>query len=288
MTRNIWSTSLVLFLLAAGSLGQSATAADTKDAAAVPAPAVEFFQAIDDHQVDVKFIAKNDHEARLLIKNNTAQPINLKLPEAFAGVPALAQFGGGGGGGNRGGGGGGNTGGGQQSVGGGIGGGGGGQQGGGGGGGGFFSVPPEQTAKIDVAVVCLDHGLRDPNSAADYKIVPAEDFLDRPAVVELLKAYGRGELKQGAVQAAAWHLNNDLSWDQLATKLQGTRRSTRRPPYFTQDEIRTGMAYAAQATQLAETNADEYERAKKVRNRKKAEAESRAERSAEDSDAKIN
>jgi hypothetical protein len=30
--------------------------------------------------------------------------------------------------------------------------------------GGVFSIPPEQTAKINVAVVCLDHGLRNPSA----------------------------------------------------------------------------------------------------------------------------
>jgi hypothetical protein len=224
---------------------------------------VEFFSAMEEGQVDVKFIAKSDRAARLLITNKTPKPIELKLPEAFAGVPALAQFGGGGGarggGGGLGGGGGGfgGGGGGQQSVGGGLGGGGGGL--GGGGGGGFFSIPPEKTAKINVAVVCLDHGLRNPSSSANYKIVPADAHLDRPAVIELLKAFGRGELQHGAAQAAAWHLNNDMSWNELANKLQGTRRSLRRPPYFSRDEIQAGMAYATESHRLAQVNAAAYQ-----------------------------
>jgi hypothetical protein len=240
---------------------------------------------MDGGQVDVKFIAKNDRAARVLITNNLKQPIHLKLPEAFAGVPVLAQgFGGGGrggggfggGGGGRGGGGfGGGGGGGQQSVGGGLGGGGlgGGGLGGGGGGGGFFSIPPEQTAKINVAVVCLDHGLQNPSSSNPYKMVPAEEHLDRPAVIELLKAFGRGELQHGATQAAAWNLNNDLSWNELAAKLAGTRRSLSRLPYFSRDEIRAGMAYAAEAIRLADANAEHYERAMNDR-REKADTES--------------
>ena len=85
-------------------------------------------------------------------------------------------------------------------------------------------------------------------------MVPAEDHLDRPAVVELLKAFGRGELNHAATQAAAWHLNNDLSWPELAAKLQGTRRSPRRPPYFSREEIQAGAAYANEAARLAEAN----------------------------------
>ncbi len=252
---------------------------------------MEFFDAVDAGQISAKFIAMNDHEARLILTNNTNQPVNLKLPEAFAGVPVAAQFGGGGaarGGGVRGGGGRStSTGGGgqQQSVGGGGGGGGIGG-GGGGGGGGFFSVPPEKTEKVDIAVLCLNHGLRDPSSSTAYKIVPADSVVDRPAVVELLKAFGRGDLKHSAAQAAAWHLNNDLSWQELSAQLQGTKRSFRRPPYFSADEIRTGMTYATEATRLADANADEYKRAKKEKAEKAAKLESSDARSRTDSPSK--
>jgi hypothetical protein len=279
-------TTFAALLIAVSSLARNGHAADTKSAS--PADAVDFFQAVDDHQIDAKFIAKNDHDGRLLITNKTNQPINLKLPEAFAGVP-LAQFGGGGGGARGGGGGGlgGGGGGGQQQVGGGGGGLGGGGQGGGGGGG-FFSVPPEETAKINFELVCLDHGLRTPNGSSAYKIVPAADHLD-PAVVELLKAFGRGELQRSAVQAAAWHLNSGLTWDELAAKLQGTRRSgPNRAPYFTAADIRAGQAYASEATRLAELNADEYAQLKKARAEKaaKAKTESSEARSTTDADSK--
>jgi hypothetical protein len=298
--KTIFSTIGVSLIAVALSVRLAPAADATPSSKTTATPAVDLFDAVENNQAEVKFIAKNDHDARLLIKNNTKQPLNLKLPEAFAGVPVLAQFGGGArGGGGRGGGGfggggrGGSTGGGggQQSVGGGLGGGGGGLGGGGGGGGGggLFSVPPEETAKIDVEVVCLDHGLREPNSSAAYKIVPANEFLeDRPAVVELLTAFGRGELQHRAVQAAAWHLNNNLTWDELAAKLQGTRRSLSRPPYFTAAEIRAGMAYANEAKRLAEANADKYAREKQARAEKaaKANAESSDARSTTDIDSK--
>jgi hypothetical protein len=251
-------TGLVLLLAAMGS---PCLAVDNIEATnAGDGKAVGLFRAMGDGQVDVKFIAFNDRAARILITNKLKQPIHLQMPEAFAGVPVLAQLGGGGGGRGGGGfgGGGGGQGGGQQSVGGGGGGLGGGGQGGGGGG--FFSIAPERTAKINVPVVCLDHGLQNPSSSNPYKLVPAEDHLDRPAVIELLKAFGRGELQHGATQAAAWHLNSDLNWDELSTKLQGTRRSVRRPPYFSREEIQAGIAYANEAGRLAEMNAESYRR----------------------------
>jgi hypothetical protein len=302
MKRNTWSCALGLFVIVLSAVTQTGSAKENEAtatpksvaAAAAPGSGVEFFEAVDAGQINAKFIALNDHEAKLIVTNNTNQPLNLKLPEAFAGVPVAAQFGGGGGGARGGGGGGarggssrsGSSGGGQQQSVGGGGGGGIGGGGGGGGGGGFFSVPPEKTEKIDIAVVCLDHGLRDPSSATAYKMVPADTIVDRPAVVELLKAFGRGELKHGAAQAAAWHLNNDLSWQQLAAKLQGTKRSFKRPPYFSADEIRMGMTYATEAERLAVVNADEYNRAKKERAEKAAKTESSDARSTTDSESK--
>jgi hypothetical protein len=287
MTRHILVALTAVALLVIGPAGtlHAANIQDSK-VATVDSPPVGLFKAIEDGQANVTFIAKNDHEARIIIKNNTTKPLTLKLPEAFAGVPVAAQFAGGGGG--RGGGGfggggrGGGTGGGQQSVGGGM----GGMGGGGMGGGGMFSVPPEQTAKLNVPVVCLDHGLRDPSSSKPYRMVPAEDHLDRPAVVELLKAFGRGELEHDAVQAAAWHLNNDLSWDQLASKLAGTRRSPSRPPYFRAEAIRAGKIYATESVRLAELNADEYEAIKKAKQEKPAtQTTSSDERSTTESDS---
>ncbi len=281
-------TALTVLAALVASYARAATSDGSPTGAAV-----ELFQAMDDGQVDVKFIAKSDRAARVLITNKTNQPLNVQLPAAFAGVPVLAQFGGGGGrggggfgGGGRGGGGFGGGGGGQQSVGGGL--GGGGLGGGGlGGGGGVFSIPPEQTRKLNVAVVCLDHGLRDPSSSKPYKIVPAAQHINRPAVIELLIAFGRGELNHGAAQAAVWHLNNDLSWDELAAKKQGTRRSTSRPPYFSQDEIKAAMAYATEAHRLAEANREQYvqyEREKAER-AEAADSESSESRSTTDFDA---
>jgi hypothetical protein len=197
-----------------------------------PAQQVEFFQAKADGLLEVKFIAKNDHAARVVLRNTTNRKMDVKLPEAFAGIPVLAQFGGGGGGF-----------------------GGGGRGGGGmGGGGGFFSIPPEKVRRIDLPVVCLDHGKKDPSSSMPYEIVPVDEYVDRPEVVHLLKAFGYGELQHAAAQAATWHLNNDLSWSALAAKRKGTRRSFTRPPYFSRQELQAAAAYSNEARRRAQHN----------------------------------
>ena len=232
-----------------------------KEVGGEPAQQVEFFQAKADGLLEVKFIAKNDHAARVVLRNTTNRQMDVKLPEAFAGIPVLAQFGGGGfGGGGRGGGrggggfGGGGMGGGSQGMGGGMGGMGGGGMGGMGGGGGFFSIPPEKVRRIDLPVVCLDHGKKDPSSSMPYEIVPVDEYVDRPEVVHLLKAFGYGELQHAAAQAATWHLNNDLSWSALAAKRKGTRRSFTRPPYFSRQELQAAVAYSDEARRRAQHN----------------------------------
>ena len=61
------------------------------------------FAAIEKGDISVKLIPKDSTESQVLIKNETDKPLNVKLPDAFAGVPVLAQQGGfgGGGGGNH-------------------------------------------------------------------------------------------------------------------------------------------------------------------------------------------
>lgn len=203
---------------------------------------VEMFAAMDTGQIDVKFIAQDATAARVLIENKTKQPLNVKLPEAFAGVPAdvLAQFGGGGAGG--GGFGGGGMGGGQQGMGGGMGGmgGGGGQQGGG-----FFNVAPEKVGKLKVACVCLDHGKPDPTPRNNYKIVKIERYVKNPETIELMKLFGTGKIDHGTAQAATWHLNNGLTWQELATMPSGEKRLIGSPrPYFHPAQVRLAVELA--------------------------------------------
>jgi len=221
---------------------------------------VELFQAMKDGSLDVTFIAKDDSEARVIIRNKTKRPLSIKLPEAFAGVPVLAQggfgVGGVGGRGIGGGGRGGFGGGGGQGLGGGF--GGGGRGGIGGGGGGFFNVPPEKVAKLTVPCVCLDHGKPDPTPRMKYEIKPIEEYVKRPEVIELIKGFATGRLDHGAVQAAVWHLNNDVSWKELAAKRHGPKSLLgQRPPYFTDNQMRQAMTFAQQAVLQAEASKSE-------------------------------
>jgi hypothetical protein len=245
MTRHMrcsWCLAMIIGCLVIGSVALTSRA-DSGPAAKT----VELFEGMKNGEVGAKIVVMNDHEARVFLANQTKQPLDIQLPEAFAAVPAVAQFGGGGGGRSTST----STGGGNQTSGGGF--------GGGGGGGGVFSIPPESTERLDVPVLCLNHGLRDPSSSKPYNLVPAESQIDRPAVIELLKAFGRGELQHNAAQAAAWHLNSDVSWKELSAKLTGTRRNFHRAPYFSRDELNAGLAYANEASRLAALHEREKE-----------------------------
>ncbi len=258
------AVALVVAVCAAGVL---ATAAE-RPTAANAGKSVEMFAAMESGQIAVKMIPKNSTLCHVLIENKTDKPLSVKLPEAFAAVPVLAQLGGGGlgggglGGGGLGGGGlgGGGLGGGggSQGLGGGFGGGGGGFGGGGGGfggggglGGGAFNIAPEKVGKLEVVTVCLEHGKKEPRPAIPYTIKPIDQFTDKAEVHELCRLLGYGQLPQRVAQAAAWHLNNGMSWRELASK-QVRRANGLRYPYFSPREIQAAVRASAVATRLAE------------------------------------
>jgi hypothetical protein len=230
------------------------------------AAVVEWFAAEEAGQIEVKFIPKNATEATILLKNLTDAPVTIKLPEAFAAVPILAQgmMGGMGGmgGGGMGGMGGGMGGGGGQAMGGGMGGMGGGGMGGMGGGmggmgGGMMRIAPEKLHKLKVTTVCLEHGKPDPTPKMVYKMVPAEKFTKDARVLGVCTMLGYGMIAQNTAQAATWHLTDNLSWQELATKNRIESKYTGNVPWFTPFEIRQASAVVAEATVRFEAKSSE-------------------------------
>ncbi len=213
---------------------------------------VEMFQAIADGQIDVTLIPRDSTLSNVMIENKTDKPLNVKLPEAFAGIPVLAQFGGGMGG-MGGGMGGGGMGGGGQGFGGGMGG-----MGGGGMGMGMMNVPAEKVGKLKVTTVCLEHGKPEPRPAMKYRIAPIEELTDRPAVKELCCMLGTGRVDQRAAQVAAWHLNNDMSLQELAAKRLEYANGTS-SPYFSPQQLQVGMQLIGMAHKMVEQRAQQGE-----------------------------
>jgi hypothetical protein len=253
--------------------------AKTKDSDAT----VELFDAIKSGDIEVRVIAKDAAAGNVLIKNTTGKRLSIKLPEVFAAVPVAAQFGGGGmfagpfgGGGNPFGGGmmngggmmgagmNGMMGGQNQALGGsfpGMNGGGNGMgpglgigNGRNGGGlngagfnGGIFKIEPEKVGKIKMASVCLEHGKPDPTAKIEYELRPIESVTSNPQIVETVRMLARTEIDQRSAQAAAWHLANGLTWEQLANKIGVKHIDGRVDPYFTAEHVQRGQEIVAEA-----------------------------------------
>ena len=227
-----------------------------------PLPAgepVEVFSGIEKGQIEVRLIPRDSTKANLMIRNKTDKPLNVVLPHAFAGVPVLAQIPNGLIGNNRigndrrapqmlGVGPGGNNpwGPGQRNL---------GIPNPGGPNlppGFLFNVAPEKVGKLKLTGVCLEHGKPNPRPKFKYQIKPIRSVTDKSGVAELCEMLGRGEIGQRVAQLAAWHLNNDLSWQRLANMRTSSRVASR--PIYTSQELLAGKKAAEMATKLAEKN----------------------------------
>ena len=233
---------------------------------------VDLFEAMDAKQISVRLIPKDAKGGTVLIENKTDKPLTVKVPDAVAGISIHAQMGGGmmggmGGGGMGGMGGGGMGGGGNQAMGGGMGGGGmggggmgGGGMGGGGmgGGAGFFSIPPEKVVSVQFNSVCLEHGKPEPSGNSKYTLVPLSRVNSNPVLYRLLTKVGTGKVDSQAAQAAAWHITDKMSFEQLAAKTEEHLGEVAPSPYFTRQELFGAQQLLAQAeSQVAGEGVDE-------------------------------
>jgi hypothetical protein len=79
-----------------------------------------------------------------------------------------------------------------------------------------WTLAAGQMIQIQVPCFCLEYGKPDPNQRIPYQLVELQDLNDQPAVQELLKRFGQGDLDQRIAQLAAWHVANGTSWHMLA------------------------------------------------------------------------
>ncbi len=174
---------------------------------------VEMFAAKKEGTIKVELIPKDATQANIFVTNNSDEPLAVGMPEAFVGVPILAQ---GLGGGGMGGGG----------------------RGGGGGGGGFFNIPPGKRAKLTVTTVCLEFNKTDPRPSMKYEIKPAREYVKDESVLEMIRMVANDEVTQQIAQAAAWHRMDGLSWDFLANHNRKEFSNGYYERFFTLDQIR--------------------------------------------------
>lgn len=243
--------SAVFICAAVGTLGAAENKSDESPAA------LGLFEAMNQGLVDAKLTAKNSLECSVAMKNLTEKPLLIDMPSAFAGVPVLAQggfpMGGMGmGGGAMGGGGGAMGGGGMASRSGSR--GGGGQSVGGSSGrrGGSFLIQPERTVRHQVRTVCLEHGKTEPNAQMDYELIPIESYTDNNTTRVLCEMLGDEQVNQQAVQAAVWHHENGLSYEELSEKIY--RPAQRQPrPWFSNEELQMSRELLSAASEKAKT-----------------------------------
>jgi hypothetical protein len=241
--------SIVALVLVAGSLAAADRSGKTQQGDLNPAAnSVDIFEGIKTGQLEVRVIPKDSTLCRITIQNKTDKPLSVKLPEAFAAIPVLAQVGGAGGVGagttttSRQ----------PQPMMGGMGGMGmGGMMPGMGMGGGFFNIAPDQVGQLKVPTVCLEHGKAEPRSTMKYELRPIEEYSQDKALHEIGRMLGRGQISQRVAQVATWHLNSKMSFDQLARKELRFANGTRQP-YFSAEEIRSGMQVVAAAVAAAQ------------------------------------
>jgi hypothetical protein len=116
-----------------------------------------------------------------------------------------------------------------------------------------FNIAPEKTRKIEMPCVCLEHGKADPYSKIAYELKPISALSDKPEVTAMLVRYGKGDISAQVAQAAAWHLQNGMSWQELAAKEIKDGRGLK-SPYFSKKEIAAAMKLADGAVAHAKQN----------------------------------
>lgn len=79
-----------------------------------------------------------------------------------------------------------------------------------------WTLAAREMIQIQVPCFCLEYGKPDPNRRIPYQVVELQDLNDQPAVEELLKRFGQGDLDQRIAQLAAWHVANGVPWQMLA------------------------------------------------------------------------
>jgi len=185
------------------------------------------FAGMEEGTLQVKLIPRDARQCRLLVRNKSAEAVNVVLPETLAAVPVLAQqfadnpgragsapqrlglgnpFAPGGlnqngpaalnipgGQGRRGPLGDRNRNPGLMP----------------------FSIAPEKVAQWKLPAVCLDRGHPNPRPAMSYRIARLEDVCDKPELEQVCRRLGRGQISQPVAQAAAWHVSNEIGWQEL-------------------------------------------------------------------------
>ncbi len=204
---------------------------------------VDLFAAAATGQIQARLIVRDANHCRLEVQNCGDTPLSVQLPEAFAGTPVLAQQTSAAAIGNPGA---------TQAL-------------------GtappatlfpanstsaFLNVPPEATGQLTLRSVCLERYKKGPSPRIPYEVKPLSQITDKPEVCELCRMLSCDDVDLRPVQAAVWHVNNNLDWDRLLRRFVTSPLPD--PAHFTQMELlgaaATGVGSASGGPTGQETN----------------------------------
>ena len=124
-----------------------------------------------------------------------------------------------------------------------------------------YSIAPEKSVTETVRTLCLEHGKADPTPKMKYEMRPLEDVTSRREVQVVCAMRGNDAVNPDAAQAAVWNLNNDMGWDELASKR--TRSMGVLPqPYFDPAVLDAAQRLTEDASVIAEQLEAEEEQQK--------------------------
>jgi hypothetical protein len=171
---------------------------------------IDLFEAQKANNISIQYIANNEKHGQLIIENKTDKPLSIKLPQSFGLIPVLAQVGFNNGGiqpFNNGRNAGFNNGGIQQNS---------FQQlGGGFGNNAFANIKPHGKSVIKTNTICLDYGLRTPNTRSKYTLVKLDEISNDSRLDYAIEKFSNNDITQQTAQVLGWHINSGLSWKDL-------------------------------------------------------------------------
>ena len=121
--------------------------------------------------------------------------------------------------------------------------------------GGMMRIEADTPRKMTVATLCLNHGKADPNPRMKYKVVRLAEVNDSPVIEEFCKALAARKVTQNTAQAAAWHVANGLTWEELIRKPRVISEYTGVEMFFSKFEIQAAIRFTSLATEEAERTA---------------------------------
>lgn len=218
---------------------------------------IDFFDAKNQGLIEVDLTARDSLNVQMQVKNLTDEPLIVSKPFAFGAVPVLAQSGYGDDN--------------SQSIGGGI--------------GALFSsdvaakfigdsgseysiapkfnIAPKKTVRENLKTVCLEHGKKEPNNRTKFDVRPISEVVEKPEIAILCNQVGTGCLNQAAGQAAVWHMNSEMSWQQLATKTTTPQQgSPFVKPYFNPQQLMVAQNAVGQVVQYVKENNIDFKKEK--------------------------